>query len=307
MSHPFHSIRSCLKEKVLMKSYVFFRTGGRADYLFEPDSADLLKEGLTLFKQAALPVFMLGAGAKVLVHDDGFRGVVIRLRKGAFAHMDKRNDLVYECGSGVMGADLAQLACREGVQGFEFLCGFPSSLGGAIHGNSGTKDGTIGPLLENMMTISPATGEEKRWDKKEMDWKYRSFPALKDSIILSAVLRGMKGDTKTIADKMESIRLERGKNEPKGFSCGSIFKNAATIKAWEVIDQLGYRGYGIGGAQVSFEHPNWIVNKGRATSKNIWDLICLIRTKAKEKFDVTLELELNLLGDFMKNSTGLDT
>ncbi len=281
-----------------MKRYVTFRTGGPADYFFEPDSLDVLKKGLELFFQKNIPIYLLGDGSNTLVHDEGFRGVVIRLQSPAFSFLEKTGDLFLRCGAGVKNHRLAAFAAEQGIEGFEFLCGFPGTLGGSLFGNAGSRDETLGMRAKKIVCLTKE-GHREEFSETQFNYGYRSFPLLQNKIIVELFVEGTgKNAFEKICGKNEQVRQIRREKDPKGFTCGSVFKNPEGTHAWKVIDQLRFRGKSIGGAHFSETHPNWILCDKDARSEHIWALIRLAQSEAQNQLGVLLEIEVRCLGDF---------
>ena len=290
-------LRPYLRERVSLAPLVCFRTGGIADYLFEPDSPDILALGLKEFTRLDIPVYVIGEGSNLLVHDGGFRGVVIRLLRGCFVELNAiENGLI--AGSGVTLKSLSGFALSRGQKGFEFMGLIPGTVGGAISGNAGREDCSTGALLQEVSVIS-RSGQFRCFERKSFDYGYRSFPLLEDWIIIRARFDPCGSDTGSrIKASVREISSSAHSTQPKGRSCGSIFKNTPELPAWKIIDSLGYRGFRLGGAEVSGQHPNWIINRNHASSLDIWNCICRIREEAFRKMGVRLELEIRLLGNF---------
>lgn len=289
-------ISHCVKKNIPLKTLSGYKTGGKADYLFEPDSIGLLCVGIEIFNENKIPYFVIGAGTNILIHDEGFRGVIINFSKHVFRFIELQKEFI-KCGPGVTTKDLSSFALSQSIKGFEFLAGFPGTIGGAVYGNAGGIDIGICNLLECVQVVSN-TSEIIAFEKSKFDYTYRNFPLVKNHIITEMYFKIEHGETTEILKKMDDIRLNRMSNDPKGFSCGSVFKNPPNKKAWQIIDNLGLRGYSIGDAEISTKHANWIINKGKATSSDIWHLIRIIQIQAKDKYGIDLELELKTLGDF---------
>jgi UDP-N-acetylenolpyruvoylglucosamine reductase len=297
----FEVLRPFLQEKVFLSRYVTFHTGGPADYFFEPDSLDVLKKGLELFSQNNLPIHVLGDGSNTLIHDHGFRGVVIRLQSPAFSALEKIGDLGLRCGPGVKNHRLAAFAAEQGVEGFDFLCGFPGTLGGSIFGNAGSSQETLGMRLKKILCLTK-DGQREDFSKDQFDFHYRAFPLLHNKIIVEMCVEGIGNNIpEKIYKKNEQVRQTRRAKDPKGFTCGSVFKNPEGTQAWKVIDQIGFRGKKIGGAHFSETHPNWILCEKNARSEDIWTLIQWAQSTAHSKLGILLEHEVRLLGDFKAN------
>lgn len=298
MNELFKPLIPWLKKNVLMDKLTGYHTGGRAQWMFEPDSEEVLIQGVKIFAEHGIPFYLLGGGTNVLVSDKGVEGVVIRLHKPAFRFIEMQKDGI-RCGPGVTTRDFSANALSQSVTGFEFLAGFPGTIGGAVYGNAGGSETGICSMLEKVTTLSPK-GELLTFLKKDFNYGYRSFSSVQGMILLEMLFRMEKGETPVILKTMDEIRRHRRASDPKGFSCGSVFKNPKEMKAWEVIDKLGLRGKTIGGAMISEKHSNWIINQGSAVSQDIFDLIRLVQKEALSRLGIEMFPEVKIWGIFDK-------
>ena len=287
-----------LKKNVILNKFTGYHTGGRAQWLFEPDTTEVLIRGVKIFSEHGIPFYVLGGGTNILVADKGVEGVVIRLSKPAFRFIEMQKDGI-KCGPGVTTREFSASVLSQSLSGFEFLAGFPGTIGGAVYGNAGGTEGGICTMLEKVTALSPK-GELICFLKEMFDYGYRSFPLIDGMILVELLFRREKGETPVILKKMDEIRRHRRTSDPKGFSCGSVFKNPKEMKAWEVIDKLGLRGRTIGGAVISAQHSNWIINQGTAVSQDIFDLIRLVQKEALAKLKIEMHPEVKMWGNFDK-------
>jgi len=285
-----------IRENISLKEYSAFRTGGEARFLFEPDSIMVLRKGLQFFKEKNIPVFILAGGTNVLIHDQGFNGVIIFLKGDFFSRCEILEDKII-CGSSLNNHTLSSKAQKAGISGFEFLSFIPGKLGGAIKGNAGAYGKEICSLIEELYSFDLLNGE-RVLKNEELVYSYRHLKLSDNVIITGALIKGAYADSSSIEKTILLLKKKRAEFQPQGFSCGSIFKNLEKFKAWEVIDKLGLRGKSIGGALISKKHPNWIINNKDATSADIWECISLVKREAGKKLNLKLDLEINLLGQF---------
>lgn len=271
------------------------RVGGPADIYVEPASESDLATVLAFCGEQKLPFFVLGRGSNLLIKDSGFRGVVICLAHANFSHIDILGARIH-CGAGARLKAVAVEAKRNGLSGFEFLEGIPGSVGGALRMNAGAMGGAMFEVVESVRLMD-AAGKIKEPHPSELGITYRSCAALKGSIALEAVLRGEPAAREMIEQRMNEFSRKRWQSQPAAPSAGCIFKNPTTIPAGKLVDELGLKGARVGGACVSAEHGNFIVNDGTATAKDVLDLIELIRRRASDLRAIRLETEVEIVGE----------
>jgi len=240
-----------------------------------------------------LDFFILGEGTNVLFYDEGFSGLVIRL-KGEFEKFFIEGEEV-TAGAGVKLNYLVEELAKRGLAGLEFASGIPGSLGGAIVSNAGTKMGSIGDVTREIKIFSG--GNVKILKKDEVNFSYRHCDLPNKAIILEVKLGLKNGKKSDIINKIKKSLKERKKNQPVStLNAGCVFKNPKTCEAGKLIEAAGLKGTRFGDAEVSTKHANFIINRGRARAKDVYNLIEKIREAVKEKFDIDLELELRLVG-----------
>lgn len=271
------------------------RVGGPADLYIEPASEEDLAAVVRFCSDHALPRFVLGRGSNLLVKDEGYRGVVLCLAHPCFSRLEFEGQQVY-CGAGARLKNIALEAKRQGVAGLEFLEGIPGSLGGALRMNAGAMgSATFEVVLA--VRLMDGNGRVLELAPKELGVAYRSCGALRDQIALGATLRGREDAREEIEKRMQQFNAKRWQSQPAAPSAGCIFKNPLPVPAGRLIDELGLKGTRVGGAMVSFEHGNFLVNDGTATARDFLELIELIRARARAERGIELETEVQIVGE----------
>jgi UDP-N-acetylenolpyruvoylglucosamine reductase len=272
-----------------------FGVGGAADYFVSPKTVSELSNVVKLCNSCGVKFHILGRGSNTIVKDGGFRGVVIHVAGGEFEKIEVRGTEI-ECGAAVRLKSLAVEAQRNAIAGFEFLEGIPGSVGGALRMNAGAMGSQISDIVTSL-TIMNYDGKVKNILKEQAGFSYRNCGVLRNAIALGAIFRGVAGDKNEIAKKMESFANKRFASQPKWRSAGCVFKNPPGASAGRIIDELGLKGLKIGGAMVSVEHGNFIVNYNKATAKDVLDLIEKVRQEVKRQRGIDLELEVEVIGE----------
>ncbi|MEE8549541.1 MAG: UDP-N-acetylmuramate dehydrogenase, partial [Alphaproteobacteria bacterium] len=269
-----------------------------AEVMFRPVDLDDLV-GFLAAKPADVPVTVIGVGSNIIVRDGGIGGVVIRLGRG-FAGIGISGTEI-TAGASAMDVNVA-MACRNsGVGGLEFLCGIPGTIGGALCMNAGAygremKDVTVSA------TAVDSGGEVHQIGHQELGFSYRHAAVPEDWVFTGAVLKGEPGETRDIARRMTEIKQARNESQPVRMRTGgSTFLNplvpeARGRKAWELVETAGCRGLRIGGAMVSEQHCNFLINTGDATAADIEALGEEVRRRVREDTGVCLEWEIRRIG-----------
>ena len=271
------------------------RVGGPADYYVEPASETDLSRLLQYCKEQNLKFTLLGRGSNLLIRDGGIRGVVICLNHANFSRLEIKGDKLH-AGAGVKLKTLAVEARRAGLAGLEFLEGIPGSLGGSLRMNAGAMGSWLFDVLEQVRYMAPC-GEVHEKPAAEIPAEYRGCPLFRTHLALGAVLRGTPAEPAAIAARMAQYSEKRWGSQPKEPSAGCIFKNPQEIPAGKLVDELGLKGTRVGGAVVSAEHGNFIINDGTATAKDVLALIALLKEKVKAARGVDLHTEVEILGE----------
>ncbi|MEQ8236307.1 MAG: UDP-N-acetylmuramate dehydrogenase [Syntrophomonadaceae bacterium] len=279
-----------------MQSHTTFRIGGPADVLVTPSNIQELKTALKFCRDHDLPVFVFGAGSNLLVGDRGIRGVTIKI--GTFLNQVRvENNRIY-AQAGVGLGNLARQAALLSLSGLEFAEGIPGSLGGAVVMNAGAYGGEMSQIVTAVEAVSP-TGEERTFQAAEIGFGYReSIFQHNGYLVTAAYLELHPGERSTINQTMLEYAKNRRAKQPLEFpSAGSVFRRPPGYFVGPMLEQLGLKGYRIGGAEVSQKHAGFIINTGSATARDVLDLIAHVKRVAKENLGVELETEIRVIGD----------
>ena len=270
----------------------WFRTGGPAEVLFRPADADDLAAFLAVLPPA-VPVMVLGVGSNLLVRDGGVKGVVIRLMRGFTEVVIDGAEV--RAGAGTLDLNVALTARDHALAGLEFLSGIPGTVGGAVAMNAGAYGGELSEVLLSAEAID-RSGARHRIDAAGMGFSYRHTGVPADWIFTAVRLRATPGDQLAIARRIAEIDTARQESQPRSRTGGSTFVNPTGHKAWQLIDRAGCRGLVMGGAQVSEQHCNFLINLGDATAADIEMLGEEVRRRVLEQSGVRLEWEIRRIG-----------
>ena len=271
------------------------RVGGPAELFAEPASEADLAAILKFCAERRLPKFILGRGSNLLVKDGGIRGVVLSLGHPEFARIIVEGTRL-RCGAGARLKNVAQEARRQNLAGLEFMEGIPGSVGGALRMNAGAIGSWTFDVVESIRVMSE-DGVARELPAVEVQVQYRSCPLLTSQIALGVVFRAVPGERVGIDARMKSFSQKRWSSQPAAPSAGCIFKNPAAVPAGKLIDDLGLKGTRVGGARVSLEHGNFIVNEGNATARDVLELIELLRARVRAERGIELETEVEIVGE----------
>ena len=287
-------VRGKLTAEAPLDKLVWFKSGGAADWLFEPADVDDLVAFLSRLDEGT-PVMALGLGSNLIVRDGGVPGVAVRLGK-AFATVEVRRDCILECGGGASGILVSSTARDAGIAGLEFLRGIPGTVGGFVRMNGGAYGREVADILVDCDLVMP-DGALITVPASDLHYTYRHSDLPPGAVVVSARLRGTPGDPEAIGAEMNRIAHAREETQPlRSKTGGSTFKNPPGDKAWRLVDAAGCRGLTIGGAQVSEKHANFLINTGEATSADIETLGEEVRRRVSESQGVTLEWEIQRVG-----------
>ena len=268
-----------------------FRIGGGADYVIYPKDAIAFSEAMRLILQEKMPYKILGKGSNILCSDEVFHGVIIRLDRHFHDYYYLDDKLFAQAGCSIIS--LAYDSMKKGFSGLEFASGIPATIGGAVYMNAGAYKNCMKNVVEEVLVYRDGVIDWVSSQECEFGYRTSVFHAKKDWIILAVRIALSKGNSNEIRELVENRRERRMSSQPLNFpSAGSVFRNPEGKFAWEYIDELGLRGKRIGGAQISEKHPNFIINVGEATAKDVYALIDLINKNMKEKYNFTLEMEV---------------
>lgn len=285
-------------ENASLAPYTSARIGGLADVLVTVKSADELADAMELIWQYELPYYILGGGSNVLVSDKGVRGVVV-LNRAKDVRFETGDQPAVWCEAGVVIANLARRCASKGLGGLEWSAAVPGTVGGAVFGNAGAFDGDMSHNLI-WAELLTKTGREKL-TLEQMGYGYRSSVLKRGEIhgvILSALLKLKNSSEEEVSVKIEQFSGRRKATQPPGASMGSMFKNPEGDFAGRLIEAAGLKGTRIGNAEISTVHGNFFINHGETRAEDIRVLIQLVQDAVQEKFNVKLELEVELVGDW---------
>ena len=289
--------KSKIKYNFDLSKITWFQTGGRTNvYCHVYDDKDLK----IILKQTHIetPIFVLGAGSNVLVRDQGFKGIVIKLGK-SFNKIILKNDKLI-VGAGVLDSNLSKFALKNSIKNFEFYSGIPGTIGGAIKMNAGCYGSETKNFVRGVVIIN-RLGEEKFLSLSDLNFKYRSSSIQNDSIVKEVVFNAIIGDLNQIEYNMNKIIHQRESDQPlKVKTGGSAFKNPKGVFASKLIEESGCKGIKIGGAIVSSKHANFLINKKNASANDIENLGEKIKEKVFNKFGISLIWEIKIIGEKIK-------
>ena len=287
-------VRGDLKKDAPLAKLVWFKSGGAADWLFEPADLPDLRAFLAQLEPGT-PVMALGLGSNLIIRDGGVPGVVVRLGK-AFSTVEVKRDCVIECGGGAPGILVSSTARDAGIGGLEFLRGIPGTVGGFVRMNGGAYGREVADILVDCDVVMP-NGALLTLPVGDLDYSYRHSRLTDGAIVVAARFKGEPGDPAAIGAEMDRIAEARETSQPlRTKTGGSTFKNPPGTSAWKLVDEAGCRGLTMGGAQVSEKHTNFLINTGNATSADIEGLGEEVRRRVSEKTGVSLEWEIKRVG-----------
>jgi UDP-N-acetylenolpyruvoylglucosamine reductase len=278
-----------------LAKHTTLRVGGPADFYIEPADENDLANVVKFCGERGLPVFILGRGSNLLVRDAGFSGAVICLSQPNFSKIEIAGERLH-CGAGAKLKQVSVEAKRNNLSGVEFLEGIPGSVGGALRMNAGAMGGATFDTVESVRLMD-FDGNVQEFTPEQMSVEYRSCAALKDHIALGAVFKCKTLPRAEIEQRMKTFSEKRWGSQPAAPSAGCIFKNPGAIPAGKLMDELGLKGARVGGAVVSAEHGNFIVNDGKATARDVLELIEILRTKARAERGIELHTEVEIIGE----------
>ncbi|TKD52077.1 UDP-N-acetylmuramate dehydrogenase [Sphingomonas baiyangensis] len=288
------AVRGRLTANAPLAPLVWFKTGGAAEWLFEPADADDLADFLARL-DADVPVMALGLGSNLIVRDGGVPGVVVRLGK-PFAKVEPVDAVTLRCGGGASGILVSSTARDAGIGGVEFLRSIPGTVGGFVRMNGGAYGREVKDVLVEAEIVL-RSGERVVMGNADLGYTYRHSALPEGAVVVSAVFRGEPAEPAAIQGEMDRIASAREASQPlRSKTGGSTFKNPPGEKAWALVDAAGCRGLALGGAQVSEKHTNFLINTGTATSAEIEALGEQVRARVSAKSGIELEWEIQRVG-----------
>lgn len=280
-----------------MARHTTFRVGGPADYFVRPVDVEQIPALISLGRMENIPYFILGNGSNLLVSDEGYRGMIINIAdnmNGVDIH-----DGVIRAQAGAMLTKVGRLARDNSLTGLEFASGIPGTIGGAVYMNAGAYGGEMKDVVVSVRAMD-TDGRVYDLSVDEMDFSYRhSVIGERGLVVLEVMMKLAEGNLDEIDSRMNELAEARRSKQPLEYpSAGSTFKRPEGYFAGKLIMDAGLRGYSVGGAQVSEKHCGFVVNRGGATASDVMTLIRDVQDKVREEFEVELETEVRLLGQF---------
>jgi UDP-N-acetylmuramate dehydrogenase len=289
-----------LLENIPIAQYTAARIGGPADFLIIASSGDQLANIISTLWDLEAPFRILGAGSNILVSDLGVREVVVLNRAREVRFIENANGPKVEAESGAMLGVVTKRSVERGLSGLEWAGSIPGTIGGAVVGNAGAYGDDIAGTLEVAEILQQGIGVEQ-WPVQRLEYAYRDSWLKRhpgEAVVLKAVLGLEQSTPEESKAKMSAFVEQRKRTQPTGASMGSMFKNPEGDYAGRLIEAVGLKGTQQGAAQISPLHANFFINLGDATAADVWDLIQLVRERVASQFDVRLDLEVELIGDW---------
>lgn len=277
-----------------LKQYTYTKVGGAADYLAFPRNQYELKRIVTFANAQEIPWMVLGNSSNIIVRDGGIEGFVIMFDH---FHDIRVNGYVIEAEAGAKLIDVTHVARYHSLTGFEFACGIPGSIGGAVYMNAGAYGGEIAHILQSCKVLTPE-GEIKTLTAEELAFGYRHSKIQETGdVVISAKFALAPGNYDQIDQEMARLTHLRELKQPLEYpSCGSVFKRPVGHFAGQLISEAGLKGHRIGGVEVSEKHAGFMINVDHGTAKDYEDLIAHVIATVEKSAGVTLEREVRIIG-----------
>ncbi len=285
-----------LEKNISLSNFTTWRIGGPAEWIAQPKNAEEIKYLINWINKKKLPCNIIGAGSNLLINDKGIKGLSLCMRNFKGIRIDKSSGILEVLG-GEMLPTLARKAAANGLHGLEWSVGIPGTIGGAIVMNAGAQEHSISNYIESVTTIS-LTGEYKIIKGKDLNFGYRySLLQNEKLIVVSARLKLISGHAEKIRQVTNENLNHRLRTQPyQAQTCGSVFRNPEPLKAAKLIEELGLKGFRIGGAEISKIHSNFIINANKASSFDVRELIKYIQNRVFNSYGILLETEVKQCG-----------
>ena len=288
----FSGLEEIVETDYPLAKHTWYGLGGPADYFIRPETVEQLEEAARRCNENNIPIYVMGFGSNLLIKDNGLRAAVIKLETEQFTQTQFDGEQL----TAWAGAELGKLVLtcvQKGLSGIEALIGIPGSIGGAVKMNAGGNFGDIGAVVETV-TLMDTQGNVFEKSKPELVFDYRRTN-IAAKFILNAQLKLVTGDPEQIMRTVKEMWIYKKNTQPLNTkNTGCIFKNPRGVSAGALIDRAGLKGLQIGGATVSEKHANFIIAEKGCQSRDVARLIDAIKQRVKEKFDIDLELEIEI-------------
>ena len=276
-----------------MSRFTWLRVGGNANYAIYPSSIQQLTDLVSFLSKMGYPWIVLGEGSNTIILDEGIEKAVIITKKMKAIEIKDSGEIVAEAGAN-MGT-IMNRSVRKGFAGFEFAAGIPGTIGGGVFMNAGANDSEVKDVIKKVWLF--IDGKEEVVSRRELNFEYRKSNLAEGAVVMKVLIKLDRGDRKLSEKKVKDYLDKRNKTQPiKMSNTGSIFKNPDSIAAGKLIEELGLKGYEIGGAQISELHGNFIVNRGSAKASEVLKLIDVAKENAYKLRGIILEPEVRILG-----------
>ena len=280
-----------------MSRHTTFRIGGEAACFIRISSEEQLRKRIPYFENVGVEYFVLGKGSNLLVGDKGYPGVILQISDACQQIEAEENRLQVQAGAAL--SKVALFAMERGLEGLEFAAGIPGTVGGRVVMNAGAYGGEMKQVVESVRVLS-SEGKILTLDNDTMEFGYRtSIIRNRNFTVLSVTFRLREGNREEIRARIEDFQKRRMEKQPLNYpSAGSTFKRPEGYFAGKLIMDAGLRGFQIGDARVSDKHCGFVVNVGKATARDVTDVIEEVQERVRERFGVSLEREVIYLGEF---------
>ena len=292
-------------KNVKLADYTSWLIGGPADFFCAPTSIEEMQQALQFAESEKLPITVFGGGSNILISDSGIKGLVINLRKFSQTKAEIRDNRIYiESLAGSSKSELLKIFLKNQLEPALFLAGLPGDVGGGVVMNAGVAE-AFKPRefmeLVDAIDVMTKSGDIKNIKKSDLKIRYRHTDGWQPHIVIKAYLSWPYEQHPQILTQVRDANKVRLTKQPLDMpSCGSVFKNPELLKAAQLIDQCGLKGFRIGDAQVSLKHANFIVNLGQATATDTWSVIQHVQKTVLAKKSVQLTTEVIRLGVWPK-------
>jgi UDP-N-acetylmuramate dehydrogenase len=278
-----------------MKNHTSFKVGGSADALVTPESYEEVVNVIKLCNENKVPYYILGKGSNLIVRDGGFRGIIIKLTKLDEITVEAERITVQ---SGVDLCKVSKIALENNLTGFEFACGIPGTVGGAVTMNAGAYNGEISQVIDSALVVD-MNGNLIKLNKEQLELGYRMSAIQKyNYTVMEVSFKLSYGEFEKIKARIDDLTKKREDKQPLEYpSAGSTFKRPEGYFTGQLIEESCLKGFSIGGAQVSEKHAGFIINKENATAMDILNLIAHVQQIIKARYDVELHPEVRIIGE----------
>ncbi len=281
-----------------MSEHTTFRIGGRAEAVCFVHELRELQQLFAYLNKENIPYMVVGRGSNLLVRDGGFKGVVI-IMAGALATIEQheRNDQILVAGGGLALSDLVKYTGQKGLGGLEFLSGIPGTVGGAVTMNAGAFGKDMGSVVQEIELVN-RQGELTSRNRSDLTFSYRKSSIQEGIVLVRASLQCARETPEIVSQRVAEYLKRRKATQPLAYpSAGSVFRNPPNDYAGRLIEEAGLKGKKIGGAMISHQHANFIVNTGGARAEDVLALMEMAKEKVRAETGIELEPEIRVVGD----------